>query len=126
MSHTEEPWIADANYVITEGETKIAYCSHIDPYDGIGYENARRIAACVNACKGFATDEIEELVVFASRYRWLRERDLETINKGGVFAGKTPENVVLSGIDLDEAIDTAMLEMPNMTELRGLPDGGSE
>ncbi len=44
----------------------------------------------------------------ASRYRWLRGRDLETIDKGGVFAGKTPENVVLNGEDLDRAVDAAM------------------
>lgn len=44
----------------------------------------------------------------AKRYRWLRERDLDTIEAGGVFAGKTPDNVVLAGDDLDEAIDHAM------------------
>jgi hypothetical protein len=109
MSHTEEPWIADANYVITEGETIIAYCHATDIYESIGHENATRIAACVNACKGFTTKEIEEVVVFSKRYRWLRERDLETINNGGVFAGKTPENLVLSGNDLDKAIDAEML-----------------
>ena len=41
----------------------------------------------------------------AERYAWLRERDLSTIYQGGVFAGKTPENVVLNGADLDAAID---------------------
>jgi len=43
----------------------------------------------------------------AARYRWLRERDLDTIKAGGVFAGKTPANVVLNGEDLDVAIDDA-------------------
>ncbi len=43
------------------------------------------------------------------RYRWLRDRDLETIDKGGVFAGMTPKNVVLNGADLDNAIDAAMV-----------------
>lgn len=42
------------------------------------------------------------------RYRYLRERDLGTIKRGGVFAGQTPDNVVLSGDDLDKAIDDAM------------------
>lgn len=41
----------------------------------------------------------------AQRYAWLRDRDLSTIHQGGVFAGKTPDNVVLNGVDLDEAID---------------------
>lgn len=42
------------------------------------------------------------------RYRYLRERDLGTIKRGGVFAGQTPDNVVLSGDDLDKAIDDAI------------------
>lgn len=44
----------------------------------------------------------------AARYRWLRERDVDTIDKGGVFAGMTPENLVLSGDELDAAIDLQM------------------
>jgi hypothetical protein len=44
----------------------------------------------------------------ALRYRWLRDRDLETLHKGGVFAGATPDNVVLNGCDLDERIDFAL------------------
>ncbi len=47
----------------------------------------------------------------ALRYRWLRERDLDTIDEGGVFAGVTPANLVLIGDDLDEAIDLAMAQM---------------
>lgn len=46
---------------------------------------------------------------FAARYQWLRERPLDTVHKGGVFAGKTPDNVVLNGADLDAAIDAARL-----------------
>lgn len=44
----------------------------------------------------------------ANRYLWLRARDLDTITVGGVFAGATPDNVVLNGEDLDLAIDVAM------------------
>ncbi len=43
----------------------------------------------------------------AARYRWLRSRDVGAISAGGVFAGMTPDNVVLSGEDLDRAVDTA-------------------
>ncbi len=53
---------------------------------------------------------VPELIVYAKRYAYLHERDLDTIVNGGVFAGKTPENVVLSGIDLDEAIDAAIAQ----------------
>jgi hypothetical protein len=44
----------------------------------------------------------------AARYRWLRDRDLDVIHHGGVFAGMTPQNVVLNGADLDAAVDAAM------------------
>lgn len=30
----------------------------------------------------------------AERYRWLRERDLDTIDAGGVFAGQTPPDAI--------------------------------
>ena len=43
----------------------------------------------------------------AERYRFLRERDLDAIYLGGVFAGKTPDNLVLNGDDLDAAVDAA-------------------
>ncbi|MGK8439050.1 hypothetical protein ACRS3X_17265 [Ectopseudomonas hydrolytica] len=48
------------------------------------------------------------LALDAERYRWLRARDLSTIKAGGVFAGATPDNVVLNGTDLDAAIDVAI------------------
>ncbi len=46
----------------------------------------------------------------AARYRFLRDRDLETITEGGVFAGMTPDNIVLNGEDLDHAVDRHMRE----------------
>ena len=49
-----------------------------------------------------------DLLADAHRYRWLRARNLDTITNGGVFAGMTPQDVVLNGADLDQAIDGAM------------------
>lgn len=43
----------------------------------------------------------------AMRYRFLRGQDIDQIKKGGVFAGMTPDNIVLNGTDLDDAIDCA-------------------
>jgi hypothetical protein len=43
----------------------------------------------------------------AERYRWLRERDVDAISKGGIFVGMTPENYVMNGSDCDELIDAA-------------------
>lgn len=44
----------------------------------------------------------------ALRYRHLRTKDLDTIENGGVFAGLTPDNVVLNLEELDRAIDAEM------------------
>jgi hypothetical protein len=58
-------------------------------------------------------DAADALETDAARYRWLRERDLDTITKGGVFAGMTPKNVVLNGEDLDRAVDEARGSAPS-------------
>ena len=42
------------------------------------------------------------------RYAYLRSRNLDAIELGGIFAGQTPDNLVLNGADLDAAIDDAM------------------
>jgi hypothetical protein len=52
--------------------------------------------------------ELRNLELDARRYRYLRNRDLETIHMGGIFAGRVPENVVVNGDDLDAAIDWEM------------------
>lgn len=53
-------------------------------------------------------EQIRRMAKDAARYRWLRERDLETIRQGGVFAWMTPENIVLNLEHLDAAIDAAL------------------
>lgn len=53
-------------------------------------------------------EQLRRMARDAARYRWLRERDLETIRQGGVFAGMTPENIVLNQEDLDSEIDAAL------------------
>ncbi len=55
-----------------------------------------------------ALSVICELEKDSRRYRFLRERDLDAITDGGIFAGKTPENVVLNGSDLDQEIDASL------------------
>lgn len=44
----------------------------------------------------------------AARYQWLRSRDLDTIETGGIFIGRVPENLVLNGDEADAVIDAAM------------------
>jgi len=44
----------------------------------------------------------------AKRYRYLRERDVNTIQHGGIFVGMTPDNCIVTEDDLDTAVDAAM------------------
>ena len=77
--------------------------AYVRTYDGVtieACEEAGHIAAQLS--------KSAETGRYAERYGWLRDRDLDTIHQGGVFAGKTPENLVLSGDDLDAAIDAQM------------------
>lgn len=53
--------------------------------------------------------EKDRLERIEKRYNYLRGRDLDTISNGGVFAGQTPENLILSGDELDEAIDESII-----------------
>lgn len=52
--------------------------------------------------------ELRQLTADANRYRYLRAADIDAVHKGGIFAGKTPENLVINGIDLDEEIDALL------------------
>lgn len=55
-----------------------------------------------------AADRINALSANAARYEHLRAKDLEQAQSGGLFAGLTPDNVVINGDDLDDAIDREM------------------
>jgi hypothetical protein len=50
----------------------------------------------------------ERVRTYAIRYAMLRAAPIDAIHSGGVFAGQTPQNVVLNGADLDAAIDAAI------------------
>jgi len=79
-------------------------------------QSSRKAAAgtWLEACrsKWRHNGEAQALQRDAQRYRWLRSRDLSTIERGGVFAGMTPANVVLAEEDLDRAVDEAMGRQP--------------
>ena len=110
---------------------KIQLECEMTPCDRI--EHIRQCLRRMKPTMGFelaAAEEIEkELVELgadfsrqsadATRYRWLRERDLDTIDAGGVFAGVTPENMVLNGDDLDAAIDARRLAEMTRAVLNG-------
>ena len=62
-----------------------------------------------NCCGCNHTISQDEAWQYMRRYAYLRSRNLDVIQSGGVFAGKTPDNIILNGQDLDFAIDTAMV-----------------
>lgn len=64
--------------------------------------------AGLEASAGHLGRLVDELRPGHDRYQHLRERDLDAIAKGGVFAGLVPDNLVLNGIDLDRAIDESI------------------
>ena len=68
MDHTPEPWNIFSNAVEGEpwhvmGILHIATCTEQSPhdrrFDGVSKANARRIVACVNACVGLKTEDLE-------------------------------------------------------------------
>ena len=67
----------------------------------------------------------EQIFQFAKRYAYLRQRRLDEIEKGGVFAGMTPANVVLNGLDLDDAIDAAIEQQANATSSPAAQQSGA-
>lgn len=62
--------------------------------------------ACGSTCSMCSHAISAETVhAYAIRYAVLRAAPIDAIHAGGVFAGQTPQNVVLNGDDLDAAID---------------------
>ncbi|MCL4069017.1 hypothetical protein M3484_20885 [Pseudomonas sp. GX19020] len=84
-------------------------CWNPDDEDGFDRAPLMKVGHPATPAPVKAGVDLESLSRDAARYRWLRDRDLATISNGGVFAGMTPDNVVLSGEDLDSAIDVVRL-----------------
>ena len=62
--------------------------------------------ACGSTCSMCSHAISAETVrAYAIRYAVLRAAPIDAIRSGGVFAGQTPQNIVLNGGDLDAAID---------------------
>ena len=71
MEHTPEPWHSNGRFIAGESDnmpgtsSHIATCGRVDGpmkeklAEAMGEANARRIVACVNACAGFTTEELE-------------------------------------------------------------------
>lgn len=54
--------------------------------------------------------QLAEVRWYAERYKFLRARDLDTIDIGGIFVGVVPDNLVINENDLDAAVDAAIAE----------------
>lgn len=56
------------------------------------------------------SNENKALAKNADRYLVLRQDDVDTIQNGGLFAGLTPDNLVINGEDLDRRTDVVIEE----------------
>lgn len=94
---------------VTLGRVAEIFANYVDYRD----KEVRRAAfgtpgpVRISGHEGGSFDFMSDFMKDAQRYRWLRSRDLNAIEDGGVFAGMTPDNTVLNGDDLDRAIDEA-------------------
>jgi hypothetical protein len=59
--------------------------------------------------------ENEALRRNANRYLVLRQADVDTIHNGGLFAGLTPDNIVINGHHLDEQTDAVIAARKEVT-----------
>ena len=62
MNHTPEPWRIE-NGCIYSGSALII--KWLEPKNASNEDNARRIVACVNACAGLATQQLEQTTLRA-------------------------------------------------------------
>ncbi|MBF8703058.1 hypothetical protein [Pseudomonas putida] len=75
---------------------------------GQAIEAANNLLAECYGLLGKLAAENEALRKDAERYRVLRQADLDTIHNGGLFAGLTPDNIVINGHDLDRRADAVI------------------
>jgi hypothetical protein len=75
-------------------------------------QHSRRLAEFYDVCEPedilALLAENEVLRKDADRYQVLREADIDTIHNGGLFAGLTPDNIVINGHHLDERTDAVI------------------
>lgn len=109
--HESEPWFIEDGSIARAALERKASDDIPDFTPGNGNKAERRATKLLAQLQSDLTErdqQIDALSMDAVRYRWLRSRDLETISQGGVFAGLTPDNLVLNEETLDQAIDAAM------------------
>ena len=128
--HTPEPWAIDPddrpnmqwnNHIVSEANQDIAICfmAHDGTEDNeCGEANARRIVACVNACAGYATEELEQATldkrhrheIIADLVKSNKQRDqllaaLEAVNESAVCFAKNEYSINADAISkVEDAI----------------------
>ena len=77
--HTKEPWdVEDIKFGVgygingRDGDAVVWWASDLEPNNGIPEgEDARRIVACVNACAGIPTEDLEAAAAQCTQWRRL-------------------------------------------------------
>lgn len=83
-------------------------CQRGVPGKGPAIEAANNLLAECYGLLGKLAAENDALRKDAERYRVLRQADVDTIHNGGLFAGLTPDNIVITGHDLDRRTDAVI------------------
>lgn len=95
--HTPEPWLADFSFVCKDTEDfllTIVDGQHSSYDAATKTANAYRIAACVNACAGIPTDELENvrlnafpdlLAACEALYAWQMSDDDSLVTDAAMF-----------------------------------------
>ncbi len=143
-NHTKEPWLCDKRtvYALNKNGFNIfsAVVQDCRTSNSEMEENARRIVACVNACEGISTENLEDnlpVKELADRYNAvLKQRDmlLDVLRKTADDLAYVAYNIDGSKIDglaagLSESTcpsETALIAERNCREAIGSVKGGAE
>lgn len=126
--HTPEPWILDGNCVAAESDqlNKGYYTAIGRGPDRDG--NARRIVACVNACRGLPTEELEQKGIVAAVGTQLlaaddraegQEREIRRLAGIASDAQNQLSDALNQRDELLTAIESLLADMRLRAQLRG-------
>ncbi|NJI86911.1 hypothetical protein [Shewanella sp. Iso12] len=119
--HTESPWVVnkthparsnDAEVIIEQkgGSAPIAICPYI--HGGQQKANARRIVVCVNICRGYSTDELEQegIVALVGEELLKQDRLIQSIRERvRDWSLMTPADMKAALSDIEDELASAKL-----------------
>lgn len=113
---SEFPPHPDQNFGVDDARGWAVAWHGVGRNSGIWLEEVAEFMAAANpAAVRALIVENETLRRNADRYLVLRQADVDTIQNGGLFAGLTPDNIVINGHHLDEQTDAVIAARKKVT-----------